>query len=133
MKEQPGQDAARTNQARTEPLPATPESEPGQEAVRRNEELGSRGAALERSSPAGPPGVGGGTPAPPWSTAAVPAAEAPTDAPGVQAARAHREKTDRSDRDGRPRVSGVANAVRGKPDGEVDTRPDQPATGTDTP
>ncbi|TDQ53694.1 hypothetical protein [Actinorugispora endophytica] len=110
--QQPGRDAARTNQARTEPLPATPESGSGQEAVRRNEELGGLGAAPDR---------------PARSRAAVPAEDAPADAPGVQATRA------RSTEDGRRLPAEVANAVRGRPDGEVDTRSGQPATGSETP
>ncbi|KUP96318.1 hypothetical protein [Thermobifida cellulosilytica] len=120
MEEQPGHDAARTNQARSEPLPATPQSPPGQRAVRRNEELGTSGAEVEETDS----GRRGGSPRSAVG-AGIPAAEAPQDAPGIQATRAG---------PGDPRqVTTVANAVPGKPDGEVDTRPDQPASGTETP
>ncbi|MEY9213536.1 hypothetical protein NI17_000295 [Thermobifida halotolerans] len=121
MDRQPGHDAARTNQARTEPLPATPESPPGQEAVRRNEELGTRGTepGTEDSDRSG----GGRLPS--AVSAGVPAADAPLGAPGVQATRAAPGDPWRADT--------VANAVHGKPDGEVDTRADQPSHGTEEP
>ncbi|GLU46591.1 hypothetical protein [Nocardiopsis ansamitocini] len=122
---QPGADAARTNQARTEPLPATPESDPGQRAVRRNEELGAHGAAAQ--SPVRGEVPGEGEQVLNRIRAGVPAADAPLDAPGVQAARSH------PDGDDGWQLSQVANSVRGRPDGEVDTRADQPANGSETP
>lgn len=122
--QQPGSDAARTNQARTEPLPASPESPRGQEAVRRNEELGTSGAGTGATAP-GRTGRHGEGALPSAVSAGIPAADAPQDAPGVQAARAE---------PGKPwRVTTVANAVHGKPDGEVDTRPEPPASGPESP
>ncbi|PRX95619.1 hypothetical protein [Allonocardiopsis opalescens] len=57
----------------------------------------------------------------------APATEPPSSAPGVQVT------TGGTDDEGRPWARDVSNAVPGQPDGEVDTRPRQPATGSDTP
>ncbi|GAA3750075.1 hypothetical protein HDA32_001049 [Spinactinospora alkalitolerans] len=126
--EQSGDDAARTNQAREEPMPATPESAPGQAAVRRNEELGSLGTTSDLPPQAQAPADDRAPHPPERVTGGVPAADAPQNAPGVQATGSdpHHEDADWHVRD-------VANAVHGRPDGEVDPRPDQPSTGSDTP
>ncbi|RCV47893.1 hypothetical protein, partial [Marinitenerispora sediminis] len=58
-----------------------------------------------------------------------PAADAPVDAPAVQAAAAAGDP----DTDTAWWPTRMANAVPSHPDGEVDTRRDQPALGTDTP
>jgi hypothetical protein len=121
---------ANRNQARHEPVPASPQDERPQEAAQRSEDLqrhveqGRRESAEEDRTPAldrlaEPPGQ----PAPSAPAAAAeelmggPAPQGPVpDAPGVQAAMA-------DSADGRvTRVSRVSNAVPGKPDGEVDTR-----------
>ncbi|MQA93744.1 MAG: hypothetical protein GEV11_03575 [Streptosporangiales bacterium] len=103
------QEVPRTNQRREEPIPASPEEEPDQLAVRRNEELGSQGA-----------GTALPTPSPSPLPDAVPAVDAPADAPAVQAVRADSE-------DGEvERVTETSNAVPGRPDGEVDPRVEPP-------
>jgi len=123
---------ANRNQARHEPVPASPQDERPQAAAQRSEDLqrhveqrrGSapdedRTPALDRLAAAEPPGQ----PAPsvPGTAAGElmggPAPQGPVpDVPGVQAAAA-------DSADGRvTRVRQVSNAVPGKPDGEVDTR-----------
>ncbi|GAA3745621.1 hypothetical protein [Salinactinospora qingdaonensis] len=124
---QPGSDAARADRTEEESLSAAPQGQRGQLAVRRNEELGHLGAVSEL--PVGPePSARSQAPVPPARlSGGVPAAAAPTDAPAVEAAGGDPEHTDVWN------VRRVANAVQGRPDGEVDPRPNQPATGTDTP
>jgi len=130
--EDAGQEANR-NQARHEPVPASPQDERPQAAAQRSEDMqghveqrrrGSapdedRTPALDRLAAAEPPGQP--APSAPGAAAAElmrgPAPQSPVpDAPGVQVAAADSS-------DGRvTRVRGVSNAVPGKPDGEVDTR-----------
>jgi hypothetical protein len=96
------------NQRRDEPLPASHHDDPNQEAVTRNEEHvtgdseGGPGKAVRDMMP-GP----------------APQGDVP-DAPAVQVAAAEDPGRD-DDRPGP--VRHVANAVPGRPDGEVDTRP----------
>ncbi|PSK95632.1 hypothetical protein CLV63_11465 [Murinocardiopsis flavida] len=121
------QEDAVGNQARAEPMPAAPE-ESGGAAVRRNEELGALGTASDLPPRAEAPANDQAADPPERVTGAVPAAQAPQNAPGVQVAQGEPEH------DGDQwRVRDVANAVHGSPDGEVDTRADQPSTGSDTP
>ncbi|GAB3208188.1 hypothetical protein ACQEU5_13600 [Marinactinospora thermotolerans] len=128
QRDQPGSDSGHRNQVRDEPLPTAPDDAPGTEAVRRNEELGARGAVPQPPVTPGPATAGGAPHRPERIAGDVPAADAPQDAPEVRAVRGEPEQ------DGADwRVADVANAVRGRPDGEVDTRPQQPATGTETP
>jgi hypothetical protein len=122
---------ANLNQARHEPVPASPQDERPQAAAQRSEDLqhhfeqrrrGSaedRTPALDRLAAAEPPGQPApsapGTAAEELMGGPAPQGPAPN-APGVQVAAA-------DNADGR--VTGarrVANAVPGKPDGEVDTR-----------
>jgi hypothetical protein len=124
---------ANLNQARHEPVPASPQDERPQAAAQRSEDLQrhveqrrresapdeDRTPALDRLAAAEPPGQ----PAPSVPGTAAdelmggPAPQGPVpDVPGVQAAAA-------DSADGRvTRVRQVSNAVPGKPDGEVDTR-----------
>ena len=123
---------ANRNQARHEPVPASPQDERPQAAAQRSEDLqrhveqrpGSapdedRTPALDRLAAAEPPGQQ--APSVPGAAAGElmggPAPQGPVaDAPGVQVAGA-------DNADGRvTRVRRVSNAVPGKPDGEVDTR-----------
>ena len=124
---------ANRNQARHEPVPASPQAERPQAAAQRNEDVqrhvdqGRRGSApdedrtpaLDRLAAAEPPGQP--TPSAPGAAAEElmrgPAPQGPVaDTPGVQV-------TSADSADGRvTRVRQVSNAVPGKPDGEVDTR-----------
>ena len=130
--EEAGHEANR-NQAQHEPMPASPQDERPQAAPQRSEDLQrhveqrrdgaapdeDRTPALDRLAAAEPPGQ----PAPSVPGTAAeelmggPAPQGPVaDAPGVQVAGA-------DNADGRvTRARRVANAVPGKPDGEVDTR-----------
>jgi hypothetical protein len=109
-------DGEQTNQARDEPIPASHDDDRGggnaplqrvQDAQAMDEapdETGPGQAVLDMM-PSGP----------------VPQGDVP-DAPGVQVAATENPGDD--DQDGRPgAVRTVSNAVPGKPDGEVDTRP----------
>jgi hypothetical protein len=100
------------NQRRDEPLPTSHHDDPDQEAVVRNEEPLP---AEEPDDPDDSPGkaVRDMMPGP------APQGDVP-DAPGVQVAAAEDPGRD-DDRPGP--VRHVGNAVPGKPDGEVDTRP----------
>jgi hypothetical protein len=118
------------NQRRDEPLPASHHDDPDQEAVTQNEEHAQAGPVTAR------PEDGGGRPAigpddPDDSEGGpgkavrdmmpgpAPQGDVP-DAPAVQVAAAE----DPGREDDRPGpVRHVGNAVPGKPDGEVDTRP----------
>jgi len=129
--EETGHEANR-NQARHEPVPASPQDERPQAAAQRSEDLQrhaeqrrggtaeeDRTPALDRLAAAEPPGQP--APSAPGTAAEElmggPAPQGPVpDVPGVQAAAA-------DSADGRvTRVRRVSNAVPGKPDGEVDTR-----------
>ncbi|MFC7327865.1 hypothetical protein [Marinactinospora rubrisoli] len=99
---------------------------PTRRAAPRHEELGTLGAAAELPPP--PPVLREHLAhLPARIGATMPAADAPVDAPAVQAATASQDP----DLGWWPRR--MANAVPSHPDGEVDTRRDQPALGTDTP
>jgi hypothetical protein len=122
---------ANLNQARHEPVPASPQDERPQAAAQRSEDVQrhvvqrrepvpeDRTPALDRLSAAVPPSQ----PAPTPSGAAAqeltggPGPQGPVpDTPGVQVAAA-------DSTDGRvTRIRAVSNAAPGKPDGEVDTR-----------
>lgn len=122
---------ANLNQARHEPVPASPQDERPQAAAQRSEDVQrhvvqrrepvpeDRTPALDRLSAAVPPSQ----PAPTPSGAAAqeliggPGPQGPVpDTPGVQVAGA-------DSADGRvTRIRSVSNAAPGKPDGEVDTR-----------
>ena len=124
---------ANRNQARHEPVPASPQGERPQAAAQRSEDMqrhveqrrrGSapeedRTPALDRLAEAEPPGQP--APSAPGTAAEElmrgPAPQGPVpDTPGVQV-------TSADSADGRvTRVRRVSNAVPGKPDGEVDTR-----------
>jgi hypothetical protein len=98
---------ARVNQQRHEPMPASHRSDNDQSAVDRNEER----SAARPDRPAGGQGdavraMMGGPP---------PQGDVP-DAPATQVAAAENEEGEVT------RVTRVANAVPGQPDGEVDTR-----------
>lgn len=103
---QPGHGSGRVNQPRHEPVPASHRAEADQGAVISHEGH----AAGQAPEPAvhgdavrdmmGAPGPQGDVP----------------DAPGTQVATADEDK------ENGPRAGYVANAVPGKPDGEVDTR-----------
>jgi hypothetical protein len=112
------------NQRRHEPMPASHHDERDQEAVARNQEHAAARAQDPGQDPSGDAGDDGpgkairdmmpGGPAPQGD---VP------DAPAVQIATAE-DRGDQDDPDrqpGPPRL--MSNAVPGKPDGEVDTRP----------
>jgi hypothetical protein len=109
------------NQRRDEPLPSSHHDDPGQAAVARNEEhaearsRGPQPATAEPDDPDDGPGkaVRDMMPGP------APQGDVP-DAPAVQVAAAEDPGRD-DDRPGP--VRHVGNAVPGKPDGEVDTRP----------
>jgi hypothetical protein len=132
------------NQRRDEPMPASHEDDRDQAAVARNEEhaaahsadqpdrAGQAGQAAKADDPANPerrqglaPGEDEGPgkairdmmPAGPNPQGNVP------DAPAVQVATTEDagDEDDAGDRPGPPRL--MSNAVPGKPDGEVDTRP----------
>ena len=124
---------ANRNQARHEPVPASPQDERPQAAAQQSEDLqrhveqrrrGSapdedRTPALDRLAAAEPPGQPApsapGTAAEEFMGGPGPQGPVP-DAPGGQAAAA-------DNADGPvTRVRRVSNAVPGKPDGEVDTR-----------
>jgi hypothetical protein len=122
---------ANLNQARHEPVPASPQDERPQAAAQRSEDVQrhvvqrrepvpeDRTPALDRLSAAVPPSQ----PAPTPSGAAAqeltggPGPQGPVpNTPGVQVAGA-------DSTDGRvTRIRAVSNAAPGKPDGEVDTR-----------
>jgi len=122
---------ANLNQARHEPVPASPQDERPQAAAQRSEDVQryvvqrrepvpeDRTPALDRLPAAVPPSQ----PAPTPSGAAAqemtggPGPQGPVpDTPGVQVAAA-------DSTDGRvTRIRAVSNAAPGKPDGEVDTR-----------
>lgn len=122
---------ANLNQARHEPVPASPQDERPQAAAQRSEDVQrhvvqrrepvpeDRTPALDRLSAAVP----SSQPAPTPSGAAAqeltggPGPQGPVpDTPGVQVAAA-------DSTDGRvTRIRAVSNAAPGKPDGEVDTR-----------
>lgn len=116
------------NQRQDEPLPTSHDDDHGQEAVTRNEEQVQGGPATDSPAPDNPDGPGPATaPADEGPGQAVrdmmpgpaPQGDVP-DAPGVQVAGAEDPGRD-DDRPGAVRQ--VGNAVPGKPDGEVDTRP----------
>ena len=103
---------ASVNQRRHEPLPASHDDEHGQPAVIRTEE----------NAECGPDGPGPGKAVRDMMPGPAPQGDVP-DAPAVQVATA-RETGGDDDAEGRPGpVRLVSNAVPGKPDGEVDTRP----------
>lgn len=110
------------NQRQDEPLPASHHDEKDQSAVRRNEEH----AAARADQPAQPADHepdpdGPGKAVRDMMPGPAPQGDAP-DAPAVQLARA--EDSGDDDPKSRPGpVRLVSNAVPGKPDGEVDTRP----------
>jgi len=122
---------ASQNQARHEPVPASPQDERPQAAAQRSEDVQrrlvqrgepgpeDRTPALDRLSAEAPPSQ----PAPTPSGAAAqeltggPGPQGPVpNAPGVQVAAA--DSTDGQV----TRIRAVSNAAPGKPDGEVDTR-----------
>ena len=110
---------ARTNQRRDEPLPASHDDAHDQQAVMRNEQHAaarSEGAG-QRQAPATDDRPGKAVrdmmPGP------APQGDVP-DAPATQVATAQ-DPADGGERPGPVRQ--VSNAVPGKPDGEVDTRP----------
>ncbi|HEY4461431.1 MAG TPA: hypothetical protein VGN41_02105 [Streptosporangiaceae bacterium] len=106
------------NQRRDEPLPTSHHDDPDQEAVARNEE--HAGARPEAARPeAARPDDGPGKAVRDMMPGPAPQGDVP-DAPGVQVAAAEDPGRD-DDRPGP--VRRVANAVPGRPDGEVDTRP----------
>ena len=124
---------ANRNQARHEPMPASPQDERPQAAAQRSEDMqrhveqrrrGSapeqdRTPALDRLAEAEPPGQPApsapGTAAEELMGGQAPQGPVP-DTPGVQV-------TSADSADGRvAKVRRVSNAVPGKPDGEVDTR-----------
>ncbi len=129
------------NQARDEPIPASHHDDRGQSAVIRNEEHAEAHAArrpgepgeTEQSAPAVQPAqpaehepdeAGPGQAVRDMMPGPGPQGDVP-DAPAVQvAATEHPGQAERTgDEDGPGPVRHVSNAVPGKPDGEVDTRP----------
>jgi hypothetical protein len=115
------------NQRQNEPLPASHHDDPDQEAVARNEEHLEAGPVTPASPGAGEnpvaapddPDEGPGKAVRDMMPGPAPQGDVP-DAPGVQVAAA--EDPGRDDDQPGP-VRHVGNAVPGKPDGEVDTRP----------
>jgi hypothetical protein len=116
---------ARTNQRRDEPLPASHHDSRGRQAVIRNERHAAARAGEPGQRPA--PVTGDGAAAGDGPGKAVremmpgpaPQGDVP-DAPATQVAAAG-DPADGGERPGPVRQ--VSNAVPGKPDGEVDTRP----------
>jgi hypothetical protein len=129
------------NQARDEPIPASHQDDRGQSAVIRNEEHAEAHAARrpgeaaqpDQSAPAVQPAqpaehepdeAGPGKAVRDMMPGPAPQGDVP-DAPAVQVATTEHpgeaEGTGDEDRPGPARL--VSNAVPGKPDGEVDTRP----------
>jgi hypothetical protein len=116
------------NQRRDEPLPTSHHDDPDQEAVARNEEHAGARPATGRPEAARPeaarpeaarPDDGPGKAVRDMMPGPAPQGDVP-DAPGVQVAAAEDPGRD-DDRPGP--VRSVGNAVPGRPDGEVDTRP----------
>ena len=99
---------ARINQQRHEPMPASHQAGHDQPAVDRNEEHSA-------GRPERPEGGGQGDAVRDMMGGPPPQGDVP-DAPGTQIAAADNEEGQVT------RVTRVANAVPGKPDGEVDTR-----------
>ena len=134
----PEEMGTRVNQARDEPMPASHHDDRGQSAVIRNEEHAEAHAAhrpgeTEQSAPAVQPAqpaehepdeAGPGNAVRDMMPGPVPQGDVP-DAPAVQVAAAeHPGQAEGTGDEGRPGpVRLVSNAVPGKPDGEVDTRP----------
>jgi hypothetical protein len=129
------------NQRRDEPMPASHDDEHGQPAVLRNEEHAEAHAAHRPGEPGGteqsapavqpaqpaehePDAAGPGQAVRDMMPGPGPQGDVP-DAPAVQVATTEHpgpaEGT--GDEDGPGPVRMVSNAVPGKPDGEVDTRP----------
>ncbi|HYZ57550.1 MAG TPA: hypothetical protein VE733_29170 [Streptosporangiaceae bacterium] len=116
---------ARTNQRRDEPLPASHHDEHDQQTVIRNEQHAAARSEEPGQHPA--PVTGDGTVTDDGVGKAVrdmmpgpaPQGDVP-DAPATQVATAQ-DPADSGERPGPVRQ--VSNAVPGKPDGEVDTRP----------
>ena len=135
--EEPGPEETGTwvNQRRDEPLPASHHDEHGQSAVIRNEEHAEAHAARQPGEPdssagAVQPAQGrartgrrrAGQGRARHDAGSAPQGDVP-DAPAVQIAAAG-ESGGEDDGEGKPGpVRLVSNAVPGKPDGEVDTRP----------
>jgi hypothetical protein len=108
------------NQRRDEPLPTSHHDDPDQAAVTRNEEHTAGPDGTETDGTAAPdPDSGPGKAIRDMMPGPVPQGDVP-DAPAVQVAGAEDPGRD-DDRPGPVRQ--VGNAVPGKPDGEVDTRP----------
>lgn len=110
------------NQRRDEPLPASHHDDPDQAAVARNEEHAAarREETSEQARPdQGEDDAGPGKAIRDMMPGPAPQGDVP-DAPAVQVAAAEDPGRD-DDRPGP--VRHVGNAVPGKPDGEVDTRP----------
>jgi hypothetical protein len=127
------------NQRRDEPLPASHHDEHGQSAVIRNEEHAeahtarqpgepdSSAGAVQPAQPAGhePDDAGPGKAVRDMMPGPAPQGDVP-DAPAVQIAATENpgQSGGTDDGEGKPGpVRLVSNAVPGKPDGEVDTRP----------
>ena len=125
------------NQARDEPIPASHHDDHGQSAVIRNEEHAEEHAAHQpgetedspprpSSRPAEhePDEAGPGKAVRDMMPGPVPQGDVP-DAPAVQVAATEHpgQAGETGDEDGPDPVRLVSNAVPGKPDGEVDTRP----------
>lgn len=117
---------ARTNQQRHEPMPASHRADHDQSAVERNEEHsaarperpagGGQGDAVRATDrPVRPAGGGQGDAVRAMMGGPPPQGDVP-DAPATQIAAAENEEGQVT------RVTRVANAVPGQPDGEVDTR-----------
>jgi hypothetical protein len=113
-----GETEPSVNQRRDEPLPTSHDDDPGQEAVTRNEEHVQARPVTEGPETARPD-EGPGKAVRDMMPGPAPQGDVP-DAPGVQVAAAEDPGRD-DDRPGP--VRHVANAVPGRPDGEVDTRP----------
>src|SRR5579875_203172 len=121
------------NQRRDEPMPASHHDDPDQAAVARNEEHAAaraKGKPTGKDDPAGPErrqGLAPGEDDGPGKAIRdmMPGGPDPQgdvqDAPAVQVVTAEDAGDDGGDRPGPPRL--MSNAVPGKPDGEVDTRP----------
>jgi hypothetical protein len=142
--EEPGPEEMGTwaNQRRDEPIPASHDDDSGQSAVIRNEEHAEAHAAgrpgepgaTEQSAPAVQPAqpaerepdeAGPGKAVRDMMPGPAPQGDVP-DAPAVQVATTEgpgRAEGTGDEEDGPGPVRLVSNAVPGKPDGEVDTRP----------
>jgi hypothetical protein len=110
---------ARTNQRRDEPLPASHDDEHDQPAVTRNEQHAAARPEEPGQRPAPVAGAGAGKAVREMMPGPAPQGDVP-DAPATQVAAAE-DPADGDERPGPVRL--VSNAVPGKPDGEVDTRP----------